>query len=69
VRSEHATLIIAVDCEAGSQLESASRGHASAGQSQMQHMHVVLLPTVFVPYMYMYTVTRDSIMRYLDGYT
>jgi hypothetical protein len=32
-------------------------------------MHVVLLPTVFVPYMYMYTVTRDSIMRYLDGYT
>ena len=69
MRFEHATLIIAVDCEAGSQLESASRGHASADQSRMQHMHVVLLPTVLVPFMYMHAVMRDSIMRYLDGYT
>jgi hypothetical protein len=35
----------------------------------MQHMHVVLLPTVLVPFMYMHAVMRDSIMRYLDGYT
>jgi hypothetical protein len=43
---EHATLILAVDCEAGSQVEERSHGYASADQSRMQHMHVVLLPTV-----------------------
>ena len=43
---EHATLILAVDREAGSQLKEYAHGYASADQSRLQHTHVVLLRTV-----------------------
>jgi hypothetical protein len=47
---EHATLILAVDREAGSQLKEYAHGYASAGQSRLQHTHVVLLRTVLCTY-------------------